>query len=277
MLFFGSENIDDLCRMLKQKVDTVFFDIDGTLLGLKSKKIPDSTLEALSILKSKGIRIIVSTGRSYEHAKFLDEHGFDGFITFNGSYCVDHEGKSFFRHTIDLGDIQLLHDHLSNLESFPVGVMTTEGSFISDITDDVTAIFKLLKLEVPQPQDFSHALKSEVLQLNLFVDEEKEAHIISNILKNCVSSRWCPEFIDVNARGISKQIGMEQFFNRYGLSADTSMAFGDGGNDIQMLKTAGIGVAMGNAGDNVKSVADFVTETTEEDGIWKALKHYGVI
>lgn len=263
--------------MAKSKVETVFFDIDGTLLGLKSKSVPDSTIEALSILKSKGTRIIVSTGRSYEHAKFLAEHGFDGFITFNGSYCVDSNGESFFRHTIDIDEIQLLHDHLTTLDSFPVGVMTTEGSFISDITDDVSAIFKLLKLDSPPPQDFSHALKSEVLQLNLFVDEDKETHILNNVLKNCVSSRWCPQFIDVNAKGISKQIGMEQFFNRYSLSAETSMAFGDGGNDIQMLKTAAVGIAMGNAGDNVKAVADYVTSTTEEDGIWKALKHYELI
>lgn len=263
--------------MSNPKVQAVFFDIDGTLLGLKSKTIPDSTLEALALLKMQGIKIIVSTGRSYEHAQFLASYGFDGFITFNGSYCVDNEGKPFFRHTIDIDDIRLLHNHLHTIDNFPVGVMTTEGSFISDITDDVTAIFKLLKLEVPRPQPFADALETEVLQLNLFIDEDKEAHLINKVLKNCESSRWCPEFIDVNARGISKQIGMEQFFARFGLSAARTMAFGDGGNDIQMLRTSGIGVAMANAGDNVKAVADYVTDTTEDHGIWNALKHYGVI
>ncbi len=263
--------------MSNPKVQAVFFDIDGTLLGLKSKAIPDSTIEALSRLKAKGVKIIVSTGRSYEHAKFLSPYGFDGFITFNGSYCVDGEGRSFFRHTIDTDDIHVLYDHLNTADRFPVGVMTTEGSFISDITDDVTAIFQMLKLEVPNARPFADALHNEVLQLNLFVDEQKEAHLISNVLKNCEASRWCPEFIDVNARGISKQVGMEQFFSKYGLSADHTMAFGDGGNDIQMLRTAGIGVAMGNAGDNVKAVADHVTDTTEAHGIWNALKRYEVI
>ena len=263
--------------MLTPKVQAVFFDIDGTLLGLKSKSIPDSTIEALALLKAQGIKLIVSTGRSYEHAQFLSPYGFDGYITFNGSYCVDGAGNSFFRHTIDVDDIRILHEHLHTIDRFPVGVMTTEGSFISDITDDVTAIFKLLKLEVPPPKPFAEALTTEVLQLNLFVDEEKETHLINKVLKNCESSRWCPEFIDVNARGISKQIGMEQFFTRYGLTAAQTMAFGDGGNDIQMLRTAGVGVAMGNAGDNVKAVADYVTGTTEEDGIWNALKQYGII
>ncbi|MGV3762120.1 Cof-type HAD-IIB family hydrolase [Parapedobacter sp.] len=263
--------------MLNPNIKVVFFDIDGTLLGLKSKVIPDSTVEALALLKAKGIKIIISTGRSYEHAKFLAPYGFDGFITFNGSYCVDGGGQSFFRHTIDVDDIQLLYDHLTTIESFPVGVMTTEGSFISDITDDVTATFKLLKLEVPHAKPFVSALETEVLQLNLFVDENKELHLINNVLRNCESSRWCPEFIDVNARGISKQIGMEQFFARYGLTAAEAMAFGDGGNDIQMLRTAGIGIAMANAGDNVKAAADFVTDTTEENGIWNALTRYEII
>jgi HAD-superfamily hydrolase, subfamily IIB len=263
--------------MSKPVVQAVFFDIDGTLLGLRSKTIPDSTIEALAILKTKGIKIFVSTGRSYEHARFLTTYGFDGFITFNGSYCVDDQGQPFFRQTIDLTDIEILHRYLDTEERFPVGVMTTEGSFISDITDDVTATFELLKLEVPHPKPFNHALGSEVLQLNLFVDENKEYYLINNVLKNCESSRWCPVFIDVNARGISKKIGMEQFFEKYGLSVKQTMAFGDGGNDIQMLQTAGVGVAMANAGANVKAVSDYVTDASEENGIWNALKRYGVI
>lgn len=262
--------------MLNPNLQAVFFDIDGTLLGLKSRAVPDSTIEALALLKAKGVKIIVSTGRTYEHSQFLAPYGFDGFITFNGSYCVDGEGQSFFRHTIDVGDIRILHNHLST-DNFPVGVMTTEGTFISDITDDVAATFKLLKLAVPHPKPFAEALEAEVLQLNLFVDEAKESHLINNVLKNCESSRWCPEFIDINARGISKRVGMEQFFARYGLAAERTVAFGDGGNDIQMLRTAGIGIAMANASDNVKAVADHVTDSAEADGIWNALKRYGVI
>ena len=55
------------------------------------------------------------------------------------------------------------------------------------------------------------------------------------------------------------------------------MAFGDGGNDSGMLRHAGIGVAMGNANEEVKAAADYVTTSVDEDGIYKALKHFGVI
>ena len=55
------------------------------------------------------------------------------------------------------------------------------------------------------------------------------------------------------------------------------MAFGDGENDISMLEFAGIGVAMGNAGDEVKAIADYVTDSVDDDGIEKALVHFGLI
>ena len=55
------------------------------------------------------------------------------------------------------------------------------------------------------------------------------------------------------------------------------MAFGDGGNDISMLKTAAIGVAMGNANDEVKDAADYITTSVDEDGIQNALRHFGLI
>ena len=55
------------------------------------------------------------------------------------------------------------------------------------------------------------------------------------------------------------------------------MAFGDGGNDIDMLRYAGVGVAMGNAGDDVKAAADYVTAGVDEDGVERARRHFGVI
>ena len=62
-----------------------------------------------------------------------------------------------------------------------------------------------------------------------------------------------------------------------GLEIGETMAFGDGGNDLSIIKEAGIGVAMGNAGDNVKAIADYVTSSVDEDGVKNALEHFGVI
>lgn len=77
--------------------------------------------------------------------------------------------------------------------------------------------------------------------------------------------------------GISKATGLSVFADYYGIGMTEIMACGDGGNDIPMLKVAGIGVAMGNASEIVKASANFVTDTVENDGLCKALKHFGII
>ena len=74
-----------------------------------------------------------------------------------------------------------------------------------------------------------------------------------------------------------KSAGIRRYLEEHGLDRSEIMAFGDGENDIDMLKFAGIGVAMGNSSDLVKAAADYVTDTIDNDGIEKALRHFGLI
>jgi hydroxymethylpyrimidine pyrophosphatase-like HAD family hydrolase len=100
---------------------------------------------------------------------------------------------------------------------------------------------------------------------------------VMSFLPNLSLSHWHPLFADVNVAGISKATGLSVFADYYGIGMTEIMACGDGGNDIPMLKVAGIGVAMGNASEIVKASANFVTDTVENDGLCKALKHFGII
>lgn len=109
-----------------------------------------------------------------------------------------------------------------------------------------------------------------------YIDDEMEQQVMP-LLPNLSLSRWHPLFADVNLAGISKATGLSAFADYYGIEMAEIMACGDGGNDIPMLKVAGIGVAMGNASETVKASADFVTDTVENDGLCKALKHFGII
>lgn len=74
-----------------------------------------------------------------------------------------------------------------------------------------------------------------------------------------------------------KNKGIDAIINHFGIKLEETMAFGDGGNDIDMLKHAGIGIAMENARDDVKEIADFITTSVDDDGITNALKHYNVL
>lgn len=84
-------------------------------------------------------------------------------------------------------------------------------------------------------------------------------------------------FADINVAGVDKGTGLCEMVNFYGLNPSCTVAFGDGGNDIPMLRRAGIGVAMGNACENVKDHADFITGTVDDDGIKYALQYLGII
>ena len=113
--------------------------------------------------------------------------------------------------------------------------------------------------------------------MNIFVDEEKEKSIMQEVLVHCRSSRWNPVFADVNVYGCNKQSGIDHVLEHCGIALSETMAFGDGGNDIPMLRHVALGIAMGNASDEVKRAAKYTTDTADECGIWNALKRFGVI
>ena len=97
------------------------------------------------------------------------------------------------------------------------------------------------------------------------------------VMPHCEATRWNPLFTDVIPTGSSKQVGMDKILEYFNIPLEATMAFGDGGNDISMLQHAGISIAMGNASEQVKQAAQYVTAPIDEDGIAKALKHFGII
>ena len=119
-------------------------------------------------------------------------------------------------------------------------------------------------------------LRQRILQLTPFFDKDYEQLLLAR-LPGCISGRWHPAFTDVTAQGADKGEGLLKMAAHEGLDPRFTMAFGDGGNDSSMIRTAGIGVAMGNAIDELKKEADYVTTTVDDDGIRNALKHFKVI
>ena len=91
------------------------------------------------------------------------------------------------------------------------------------------------------------------------------------------SGRWHPAFTDITSGEADKGKGLQVMAEYLGLDISETMAFGDGGNDISIIREAGIGVAMGNANEEVKAMADYVTSSVDEDGVKNALVHFGII
>ncbi len=119
-------------------------------------------------------------------------------------------------------------------------------------------------------------IEQRILQLTPFVGIDCEKLLMKD-MPHCISGRWHPAFTDITAATAGKDNGMRALAAHLGIDIGETMAFGHGGNDISIIRAAGIGVAMGNAGDDVKAVADYVTASVDDDGVRNALKHFGVI
>lgn len=257
-------------------IKAVFFDIDGTLFSFKSKSIPQSTKNAINKLRENGIKVIVATGRSINDLDHVKEIKFDGFMTFNGGYCKTVDGEVMAKHAIHREDIQNLIYH-SDLQGFGFALMYEDKVRISHRTPKVLQLYTDLDLKIPPLYDKENPDLENVLQVNVFIEPEKDVTFMQKVMPNSLSSRWTPLFADVNPGGISKKKGVEKFCEHFNININQTMAFGDGGNDISMLKFVKIGVAMGNANDNVKLASDYVTSNVDNNGIESALIHFGLL
>ena len=158
-----------------------------------------------------------------------------------------------------------------------MGLELEEGVFVNRVTPDVKRVAHMVAHPVPEQTDLRELFgRVECCQLCFYFDAETQRRVMAE-LPTLVASRWCPIFADVNVAGIDKATGMEEFMRSYGFSAAEVAAFGDGGNDVAMLRAAGVGVAMGNACDEALNAADYVTATVDEDGIARALGHLGIL
>ena len=255
-------------------IKTIFFDVDGTLVSLETGIIPDSTERCLKKLREKGIKVIICTGRHKLALDTLpiDRSDFDGFLTLNGQLCLDESLKAYGGNPIDPGEVEIL-SHIFTGKRIPFMLISENSMYINYVDDVVIDTQLQTNGRIPDISEY----KGEVIyQAIAFVDDEKR-QVLNDFLDECDVTSWYKTGIDIIPRGGGKARGIEMYLERNGMTRDQIMAFGDGENDISMIKYAGIGVAMGNGSDAVKEVADYVTDTVDNDGIEKALVHFGIL
>lgn len=257
-------------------IKAVFFDIDGTLVSFKTHTIPTSTHEALNKLKEKGIKVFIATGRPQTLLNNLEKTYFDGFIIMNGAHCYTNDGKDIYKEIIPKDDIHRIIEY-TKTNNYPFVFVHDNEWFITRINEDVNEICKLIEIPAPPVKDAEEALDKDIMQIMGYFPTEADEEVFGKILTHCEEMRWHPLFTDIVNKNTSKSNGIDKVLDYFGIKLDETMAFGDGGNDIPMLEHVNIGIAMGNASDNVKAAANYVTDTVDNNGVIKALKHFNII
>lgn len=256
-------------------IKAIFFDIDGTLVSYQTHEIPSSTMKALYRLKEKGIKLFIATGRGKDGLDVLQNFPFDGYITLNGQYCYVDQDTKIYENTIAKEDLQGLMNFLEK-DSFPCGFTEENTKYFNYRDQRVDDLHAITHNDDHPAGDYKQAINHKIYQVMCFVDETKEKELLK-VMPHCITSRWYPTFCDVSPVGGTKQLGIDKFLEYYGLDISETMAFGDGGNDMAMLDHVEVAVAMGNANEQLKTMADYVTASVDDDGIVKALKHYNLL
>lgn len=257
----------------------LFFDIDGTLVSFETHRIPSSTIEALEAARAKGLKIFIATGRPKAIINNLtelqDRNLIDGYITMNGAYCFVGE-EVIYKSAIPQHEVKAMASFCEE-KGVPCIFVEEHDIAVCQPNEMVKKIFyDFLHVNTIPTVSFEEATSKEIIQMTPFITEEEEVEILPSI-PTCEVGRWYPAFADVTAKGDTKQKGIDEIIRYFDIKLEETMAFGDGGNDISMLRHAAISVAMGQAKDDVKQAANYITDSVDDNGIRNALKHFGII
>lgn len=256
------------------KVKIIFFDIDGTLIDMTKKAISDKTVETLLRLKENGVKICIATGRAPGSVPKFDGVDFDAFLTFNGSYCFN-SSDVILSTPIPKVDVEKMIENATRINR-PVSIAGKDRVVANGTDKDLSDYFGFAKQETPVSDDFDEVLKGEIYQMMMGGRKDEYDDILKDV-ENARITAWWDRAVDIIPVNGGKGKGIEAILEYYGIDRSESMAFGDGGNDIEMLQTVGTGVAMGNALDNVKAIADEICGTSAEDGIYHYCLENGLI
>lgn len=272
----------------------VFFDIDGTIWDWE-RRIPQSTIEAIRKLKAAGNYAFICSGRALGNIRNprLLELGFDGIVAACGGH-VEINGEMIFE-TIVPDDIirrtveTLIECRLPAVLEGPQKHWISSWGFDKD--DFVANIYEAMGSDaVPydgyMPQMRINKFAGDILAETDYDTVKQrlgdyynfiEHGLTPDVDQNPGEDRFAIRaVIEAVPKGITKAVGISHVLKRLGLSHEDTYAIGDSANDIEMLEAVGHGIAMGNASQSAKDRAEFVTTDIWEDGISKALEHYGL-
>ncbi len=267
----------------------LFFDIDGTLVNFQGQ-MPDSARQALRQAKEKGHMLVICSGRSVSQIyPWLLDMEFDGLIAASGAY-VEHGHQVVYEHHMDEKTAARVCSLLE--EAHAVYSVQTRRRVVAtkDCAERMRKRFQSMRADMDAAEKMNIIVETvenpgqrpDIEKFNFFDSGITIAEIRERLREDCdvtAMSFDIPTERDgeISSRGINKALGIRKFIEHAGIPREDTVAFGDGANDLDMLAYAQVGVVMGNALDEIKERADYVTDAIDEDGLAHAMSALSLV
>lgn len=273
----------------------VFLDVDGTLVSYENK-LPESAVTAIREAQKNGHKIYTVTGRSKaEMYDYILEIGFDGYIGGNGSY-VESDDEVIMHRTLSEAETRSIVDWLSgrNLEYYlesNAGLFASAGfevrgeSTIQQYVDykGKPDADKMTVRKVFPDMIYGEApYRDDINKISFILDSYEDYLVAKARFPELKVGTWGGVgekalFGDVALKDITKATAIDTLLEHLEKDIGDTLAFGDAKVDIPMIDHCNVGVAMGNGGPEIKEMADYITDDVEDDGLYNAFRHFGLI
>lgn len=278
----------------------IFLDVDGTLFDPELRRIPDSAMEAITKAKENGHKIFICTGRSYSEVSEFRNMAFEleGFICSSGA-VVEINKSIVYENFISGEDIEYIIELVESksagyiLEGSeclfldPISYSHFAGYFEKDFGNDKDIIYKKMNERKFYTIAEYDKRKHNVCKVSVYAEKTDAAETVKEIRAGLPEKFNLVEvvtydneehiFAEINMRGISKATGLDIVLNHFKADVTDTISYGDSMNDMEMLQHSHIGVCMGNGVEELKKVADDITASYDQNGIYLSFKKYGLI
>ena len=273
----------------------LLIDIDGTLVDYENR-LPASAVDAIRKARANGHKVYLCSGRSKaENKQEIWDIGIDGYIGGNGSY-VESDGVVVMHQLITADQCRRIVDWL-NARGLEFYLESNNGLFASrtfkDVVVPIMAEYAQRKgREAHTDITYEQAFPGMIWDGELYRDDlNKISYVLHSYQDHLDAMEAFPEmqhgtwggagetalFGDMGVKNITKAHAVETLLAHLGADRADTIAFGDAKVDIPMFEACACGVAMGSGGDEIKATADYVTTGVDEDGLYNAFEHLGLI
>ena len=235
------------------------------------------TVAALRAVRAARLDVIVVTGRMVQSVRrFLEPAELDEpVICYQGAVVADADGRWLRHEPIPL---ELAREVIGLVDSVGYGLNVYVGDelYVSEVTQGARAYAEFQHLEIHEVGNLLAWLPESPTKLVSVGDPEEldavEARMKAHFGDRLYISKSLPYFLEYAAAGVTKGAGLDFLAAHMGFTRERTIAFGDGENDVELVEWAGYGIAVENAHDRVKAVADWICPSAEEQGVAQVLE-----